>query len=370
MSAMNGSLVPARTRGRLFGCVALVMALSAMVFASVASAKTAPITHTYLALGDSLAFGYSQQLYNENEKSGDPVAAFEHGYANDYFAKMAPKKNGVQLTNDGCPGETSSSLIGDGPLGAALAASPFKVSEEAPCAYQEAWNAYHTDGEGGPLHNPYVGESQLENALKEIAVDHYTGKPVVSVSLDIGPNDELAAVHGCETEVGTEFVTEGKSKYGSTPTEAVEHCIVDHVPGLIEKLVKNIGATIYTLREGAAFGGVNYAGQICYVGAYDPYGSVFKAGEEELAGSRFLATTINQDVNEKAVEPFGAEYANALTKFNPGNRSEPVRLREWTNMANTMEFEGKKDGPDIHATPAGYRELAKIMRTEGCTPAI
>ncbi len=369
MSAMKGFIVSVRTRGRLVGCVALVLALSAMVFASTASAKRPPITHTYLALGDSLAFGYSQQLYNENEKAGDPASAFEHGYTNDYLKFMDPRPNGVQLTNDGCPGETTSSLIGDGPLGAALHASPFAASEAAPCAYQEAWNAFHTPGEGGPLHNPYVGQSQLENALQEIAIDSFTGKPVATVSLNIGANDELASVHACEVEVGTEYATEGKSKYGSTPAEAVEHCLIDHVPALIEKLVKNIGAIVYTLREGATFGGVNYDGQICYLGSYDPYGNVLGSGEL-LTGSKFLASTINADVNEKALEPLGAEYANALTKFNPGGKQEPVRLQEWTNMANTMEFEGKKDGPDIHATPLGYKELAKIMKNEGCVPAI
>ena len=56
MSAKHGSAVSFR---RLLGCTfALVLALSA-VFAASASAKTP--TKTDLALGDSLAFGYSQQ---------------------------------------------------------------------------------------------------------------------------------------------------------------------------------------------------------------------------------------------------------------------------------------------------------------------
>ena len=33
-------------------------------------------------------------------------------------------------------------------------------------------------------------------------------------------------------------------------------------------------------------------------------------------------------------------------------------------MANTTEYEGKKNGPDIHPTPAGYKELAVIMRKD------
>ena len=31
-------------------------------------------------------------------------------------------------------------------------------------------------------------------------------------------------------------------------------------------------------------------------------------------------------------------------------------------MANFSEYEGKKNGPDIHPTPEGYMKLAKIMK--------
>jgi hypothetical protein len=31
-------------------------------------------------------------------------------------------------------------------------------------------------------------------------------------------------------------------------------------------------------------------------------------------------------------------------------------------MANFSEFEGKKNGPDIHPTPLGYQELANVMQ--------
>ncbi len=55
----------------------------------------------YLALGDSLAFGY--------QPNGD----FTHGYVNDLFNELHQK--GVKdFTNLGCPGETSSTLIHGG----------------------------------------------------------------------------------------------------------------------------------------------------------------------------------------------------------------------------------------------------------------
>src|SRR2546421_688499 len=88
MQATHGFAVPFR---RLSGCVvALVLVISAL-FASSASAVT--VTHSDLALGDSLAFGYSTQLFNENFPTESPKA-FEHGYANYYFNASKAKAAG------------------------------------------------------------------------------------------------------------------------------------------------------------------------------------------------------------------------------------------------------------------------------------
>ena len=210
MQATNGSSVPFSSRNRLIGCaMALMLALSALAFASTARAETTPVTQTYLALGDSLAFGYSQQLFNENIPFGAPPTAFEHGYTNDYLGNRT--KEGVQLTNKGCPGETTDSLIGNGELAKALG-----IPGESPCAYHKA---------GLPLHSEYGGKSQLESALETIAVDAASGTPVTKLSLDIGANDIFRSERACKAEVKAEFEKEGKSKYGSTPEEAVQNCV-------------------------------------------------------------------------------------------------------------------------------------------------
>ena len=94
MSAKNGSTRSYRSSGRLIVCaLAALLAMSAL-FAGTASAKTPPVTHSYLALGDSLAFGYSAKLYKENEAAGDPATAFEAGYVQDYAGNCtAPKRS-------------------------------------------------------------------------------------------------------------------------------------------------------------------------------------------------------------------------------------------------------------------------------------
>jgi lysophospholipase L1-like esterase len=372
MSAKHGST---RKVGRLVVCcLAAVLALSA-VFATAASAKKTPPppTKTYLALGDSLAFGYSQQLYNENWSMGDPATAFEAGYVNDYAKKLEGKKE-TELVNLGCPGETTKSLIGNKAIGAALE-SAFGATTEAPCAYQEGWNAFHKDGTGGPLHTSYVGKSQLEAALEQVAIAAGSGRPVSHVTLNIGANDELAAVHACEKEVGEEYGKEGKSKYGETPESAVKGCLEAHVPALIKTIVTNTEAAAYAIRHGAEFGGVNYSGPITFMASYDPYGNVSGSGEV-LPGSVGLAAVINGVEEEKFKQGFNPEknefgfeacVANPLHKFNPQSKAEPKHLQEWTNMANTSETEvepgvKKANGPDIHPTPKGYKVLAGVIK--------
>jgi hypothetical protein len=373
MQATNGFAVPFR---RLSGCVfALVLVISAL-FASGASAAPVPVTHSDLALGDSLAFGYSQQLYNEGEKAGDPASGFEHGYANYYFNASKAKASGDQLINDGCPGETTDSMIGNGAIGKAL--DP--TEGEAPCGYQEVFAAFHKNGLGGPLHHPYVGKSQLEDALGVIATQAALGKPVQTLTLNIGANDELKAIKKCEAEVKSEYEKEGKSKYGATPEESVKHCIEAHVTKLFEHILHNIGSIVFAIRNGNLFGGVKYEGKIVFPGAYDPYGNVFGKGEL-LVGSFGLASILDfhekklltdegVEAAEEGHEPFKACFTEVLHTFNPGNSKEPEKLQKWTNMANFTEFEGKKNGPDIHATPAGYHEIGAVLNMKQCGPVV
>jgi hypothetical protein len=362
MQATYGSAV--RSGIRTIGLAAAVLALSALLFASTAGAagaKKINPTQTYLAMGDSLAFGYSQQLFNENEKLGEPPTAFEHGYANNYWNKHKPFETHLALTNQGCPGETTDSMIGNGPLGAALELFA-EAHGEAPCAYHYA--------AGLPLHHEYGGtKSQLESTLEQIAFDEATGVPVTTLSLDIGANDQLRAVKKCEAEVKTEYELTGKSAQygGNTPEESVRNCLSVHTKETFEHILKNIGASLFAIREGSKFGGVNYLGKIVIQGGYDPFGSVFVVEHELLESSTFLVKLLNQE-EKKVGEKFGACFANPEPTFNPlvigKGKLEPAALQKFTNMANTTEFEGKKNGPDIHPTPLGYAKLGAIMLKE------
>jgi hypothetical protein len=365
--------------------MALALLVTAL-FASSASAMKVTVAHTDLAMGDSLSFGYSQQLFNENEKLGLPPTAFEHGYANDYFTLSKGKPLGGQLVNVGCPGETTSSLIGNGPLGKGMEGA-LGTTTEAPCTTYPI----------SQLHHPYPGtDSQLETALTVIAEEAGAKTPVTTLTLNIGANDELHQIAKCEKEAEPAEKAAGEKAYvetlekGGTTAEAeaaykvaaeaagkasVKKCIEEHATALFTGILKNIGGIMYVLRNATAFGyPVSYTGKIVVQGGYDPYGNVFGTGEL-LSGSNALASILNfkeaklvtdtgTEAEEEGHPPFGACYANPQPEFNTGKKSEPLRLQKWTNMANFTEFEGKKNGPDIHPTPLGYKQLAKIMKTD------
>jgi hypothetical protein len=389
MQATNGFAVPFR---RLSGCVfALALVISAL-FASSAGAVT--VTHSDLALGDSLAFGYSQQLFNENFPT-EPPTAFEHGYVNYYFNGSKAKAAGDQLINNGCPGETTDSMIGNGPLGGAL--DP--TEGESPCGYHKL---------GFPLHHEYGGtKSQLESAIEVLTLGTLTGKPVQTVTLNIGANDELHAIAKCEAEAkpaeqaayekayketlekgGTEAEADanGKAAAKKAGEESVKGCIEAHVNTLFGHILKNIGSIVYAIRNYGVFAaaatgkpelaGLKYTGKLVFVGAYDPYGNVFGTGEL-LVGSRTLASILDfhekklltdegTEAAEEGHEAFKGCFTEVLATFNPGNAKEPERLQKWTNMANFTESNGKKNGPDIHPTPIGYHEIGGVLMLKQC----
>jgi hypothetical protein len=379
MSAMNGSTRP-RVSGRLVGLALAVAFVLSALFASSAGAA-APIKENYVGLGDSLAFGYSTQTFNENFPTESP-SAFERGYVRWYWMHLKPGLEGVGQQNLGCPGETTDSMIGNGALAAA-----FGIPGESPCGYHKV---------GFPLHTEYGGEkSQLEKTLEMIAVDAGSGKPVTHLSLNIGANDELKGIAKCEAEVKEEFEKEGKSKYGETPEKAVNGCIVAHVSEIFGHIITNIGRIMTVVREGEKFGGVNYLGPVIFQAGYDPYGDVCgpiqtkkgpvaakntlipeevcraafkmkgKIGEppiqyEILEGSNTLAALLTAE-EEKNLKPFAMCFANPQPTFDPRNLYEPNHLQKWTNMVNFSESNGKKNGPDIHPTETGYKKLNSIM---------
>jgi lysophospholipase L1-like esterase len=398
MKAMNGFARLLAKRARLIGCCTIaVLALPGLALTGTAAAEPPPPVKTYLALGDSLAFGYKAVVFAENFPTAEAPAYFEEGYTNFYATKLRANKEttnkGLVLVNEGCPGETAGGLTGN-------LATNRKGVKEVKCKYQTQL----------AMHNPYTGHSQLEGAVgvlktKNKVTSETPAHPVVVASLNIGGNDELEGVKLCEEEVAADFgahkieasvtngsavmkeistyegvffnstiegpgvpsgtkvaklseaeeagkvltmsnkATEtikaeytvyGSSRYGKTPEGALNGCLLQHLEEIEEKIGKNIELAGGTLRNPA---GGNYAGQLLILNGYNP-------NAELLKGSDVLVALINKRI-EKATTAVGGTYVNVFKTFNP----QPP--------------EGKEATPATEA-----KEQASICKlTEMCNPA-
>jgi hypothetical protein len=252
MQATHGLAFLIRSRTRLIGCaMAIALALSALALASSARAAEPP-QKKYLALGDSLAFDYSQELFTENFRTEDPKRFEEaapagsgkpNGYVTDYLLKLkaaqTPESQWQKVINNGCPGETTDGMIGTGSLRKQMEAAGLPVN---PAPGEEwiagEWSGGTTEASKAPpinklaclyhyaqtqkfhLHHEYGdNHSQLENGIEVIKHENsggnLTNHPVATVSWNIGANDQLQAVKKCEGEISQEFKGEGKNKPGS-----------------------------------------------------------------------------------------------------------------------------------------------------------
>src|SRR5579859_8008527 len=163
---MSG-LYRVRTRS-LACCTAAAAALAALVLVPAASA--AKIGNTYLALGDSLAYGYHKAQFQSELKTKGFVepATFNDGYVDDFGAALKLVNPGLQVINDGCPGETTEAFIGGS--GKPGFCSNFPAATPFPDVF---------------LHHPYTG-AQLSDALAILKANPH----VSPITLDIGANDD------------------------------------------------------------------------------------------------------------------------------------------------------------------------------------
>jgi lysophospholipase L1-like esterase len=228
---------------------------------------------SYLALGDSLAFGYQQAKFNSLFPNEDP-AAFDTGYVDDFGRVLRFFERTPQIVNDGCPGETTDSFI------------------NGPCQYQLSF----------PLHHPYVGgrsSSQLSDALAYLQANNNSVNPI---TLDIGANDALG-------------VTEGTCKLEPT-------CIGEHAPALFAHIAANLGVILADLRGAAPHA------KIIVLGLYNPFGP-------SLPGADQLTAQLNE-VMKQVASTVDARFADPLPVFNPSGPREQPTLCLLTNICTPL----------------------------------
>jgi lysophospholipase L1-like esterase len=154
--------------------------------AGSSAGSSASLSGTYLALGDSVPFGYRGTAGTDYSKA----TAFT-GYP-----ELVGKKLGLDVVNAACPGETTASFSD-------VTAQSFgcENTPKAPAGYRTAY----------PLHTTYASptQSQLDFAVSTLKKT----KNVSLVTLQIGANDaflcQTSTADACLSEIGTVAQTVG-----------------------------------------------------------------------------------------------------------------------------------------------------------------
>jgi hypothetical protein len=240
-----------------------VIALSAVACsgapgdASAAAGSAVTTTHapTYLALGDSIAFGDDGYI-----PFGDPSrvnSAQFVGYPFD-VAKLH-YGSASAVTDLGCPGETTASFFDN-------------AATDNGCREYKGYGG----GNGAWLHTPYGG-TQMETALAYLAAHE-----VDLVTITLGGNDLLLAQKGCAT--------------AASPTL----CEAAAIPSVVSKGGANVGKIVAAIR------GAGYFGKIVFLTQY--------ATNYEDA-TQLAAIPLLNDAISAAVTVYGGRVASGFDTF-------------------------------------------------------
>jgi lysophospholipase L1-like esterase len=300
--------ISSRIRMRLLVCcVASATAVGALVFAPAAGAFK--VGSTYLALGDSYAYGYHQAQFLEEIKSKGFIepATFNDGYVDDFAAALKAANPSLQVINDGCPGETSDAFIkGSGEPGRC---ADFPAAFHWPDAF---------------LHHPYFG-TQLEDA-EAVLKANPTG--VSPITLDIGGNDALKAC--------------GPPK---TCTEA-------EIAALYKHIGENVAFILGQLRKAAP------TAQIVLLGYFNPF---------PLVVPDKATAALNGALAAAAAAVPGTSFGNPLPLFNPsvltgGPETQDIpTICAFTGMCPGGTYNPASPQADIHPSKLGYAVLAGVV---------
>src|ERR1700730_3180610 len=312
-----------RVQTRILACfVAGAAALRALVFAP--SGGGSHLGNTYLALGDSLAYGYHQAQFQKElkEKGFVEPATFNDGYVDDFGAalKLSNPKNST--INDGCPGETTETFIkGSGKAGY-CAGGP--TGTPFPYAF---------------LHHSYSTGSQLEDALAILKEN-----PSVSpITLDIGANDVLQFLsHTCGFP----------EEYTCTEKQVAEE---------FYKIAENVTFILGKLHAAAP------TAQILLIGNYNPYPLVLPppGGDKSAA---FLNSLLGPGPGSSSALVPGTSFVNPEPSFNPsivskGPESEDIpTICAYTGMCPGGKYNPESSEADIHPTALGYKVMAELLQ--------
>jgi lysophospholipase L1-like esterase len=306
------------------GFVTLVVALCALVLLPAAQAKPKPASD-YLALGDSLAYGYQAAKFGAEYPNIVP-STFDTGYVGVFSSWLRSLKRPIDTTNFGCPGESSDSFR----FGGRSAATGYTFVPNASfCGDQPAVGVGAIFNKAW-LHDFYGG-SQLDAAIAFLRKHPHTSP----ITLDVGANDTLIFLEKCG--------------FGAVP-----NCITPAAIGnLYAHIAANVAAIATALRAAAP------RADIIVLGLYNPYPGF-------LSGGDMLTKTLNTTLRS-VVTGLGASFADPLPVFNPASVTGGSELADipsiclFTNMCPGGTYNPLSPLADIHPTDAGYATLAGLL---------
>ena len=317
----------ARSRASWRGVLSIVAVLAMLVSTASAQAAAPPKfkapRKVYLALGDSLAFGYQEAKLIANLPNPSPTV-FDTGYVDVFqFGSSLTSSSGfgasypgVQTVNLGCPGETSATLLDATNSTTGCTTYPFSI------------------------HVNHPGQTQIQKAVSVLSAN---GGKVVPVTIDIGANDVLALVHSCTTN-GVISLT--CIQAGSAATDAT--------------VQQNLGSALSQIRAVAGYT------EIIVVGIYDAlYPAIYEqtyaqtgdpvAAARAGAESDALVAQFNSAEAATAAR-YRAYFVDPLPVFNPqagGPANEISTICTLTAVCGPLQ--------DIHPTDLGYAEFGDLV---------
>lgn len=234
------------------GAAVVAAGLMPILPASAGSVTGSDANGTYLALGDSVAFGYAppQAVPPPNYDSAHSLV----GYPEDVAQAL-----GIRVSNASCPGETTASM-----LVAGVVSNGCENSPGSPTGYRTEF----------PLHVQYQG-TQMEYALKYLGVHRDTKL----VTLDIGANDAFL----CQ---------ETTKDHCASPAE---------LQAVLQEIKANLTAIYTQIRDVAG-----YQGPLVVLTYYSlDYSDAVQVAETKLLDSVIASVT----------EAFGGKVADGFAAF-------------------------------------------------------
>jgi lysophospholipase L1-like esterase len=280
-----------------------------------------PVGDAYLGLGDSIAYGYNAAQFAAQYPAINP-ASFNYGYVDlfgSYLTGHYPSITTVQ--NDGCPGETTNSLLN----GFNPAASLCGKGSGFPYAF---------------LHHNYgVNNSQLQSAQAFL-----TAHPNAVVSLDIGANDLLDFLQ----------ITCGFGTISYSPS-----CVSSGMQPKFNQITANLNSIVTALQTTAP------NARLIVMGLYNPYPGALSVG---AIGGDTAVAQLNSLMRGVAVA-HGARFVDPLSTFNPAGyrglaeSGDVPTICALTGMCPGGTYNPASPLADIHPSKKGYQALADLFRS-------